>query len=390
MTRPHPLAHSLRTGLVAIALGALGCSRPAEQAAVPHPPPPRVEFERADRRPIVDQAELAGRIAATDFVEVRPRISGHIQEVRFQAGQIVAKGEVLFVIDPRWHAAELARAQAQVQSAQVRLATAEKELARAQTLVATRAISGEELEARTGRLHEAQAAAAAASAAAATAQLDLEFTQIRAPIRGRISRPLVTVGNHVSGVAGMTTIMTTLVSVDPVHFLGDLDEASYLRFQAVWAAARQRGERVPLRLAIGDEEQFNRIGEVESLDNQLDMKSGTILLRGVFANPDEQLVPGLYARARLPLGPPREAVLISERAINTDQNQRFVLVVGEGDKAEYRKIRLGGRFDGRREILEGVKATERVIVAGHAAKVRPGLPVQPEPVAEKLSTPNAR
>ena len=390
MNRPSTKRSFQTLSAASLLLLAAACSRAGANQDPVNMPPPRVEYEPAIQKTIVDQVELTGRLAATDFVEVRPRISGHIQEIRFEAGQIVEKGAVLFVIDPRWQQADLARATAQLEGAKVRLAVTEKELTRAQSLVESRAISSEELEARSGRVQEALAAVAAAQAAVATAQLDVEFTEIRAPIQGRVSRPLVTVGNHVSGVAGMTTVMTTLVSIDPVHFYCDLDETTFLRFRTIWNTAKQKNERIVLSLALGDEKDYPHQGVVESLDNQVDMKSGTMALRGLFHNPDGSLVPGLYGRALLPLGKGRDAVLVPERAINTDQNQKFVLVVGEGDKAEYRKIKLGGFFEGMREIQEGVKASERVIVAGHAAKVRPGMPVAPELAANKPSTPSAR
>jgi multidrug efflux system membrane fusion protein len=348
-----------------------GCRR--EPAAPPLPPPPLVVVEPAERAEFAPRTELTGRIVATETVELRPRISGHIREVRFRAGQMVEKDDVLFQIDPRWQEAARDQATGDLEAAEARVEVAEREHVRAERLAAGQAISQEELQARSGRLLEARALLAAARAAVATARLDLEFTQVRAPIRGRVSRALVTAGNYVSGVAGMTTLLTTIVAVDPVHFHADLDEAAFLAFQATWNG-RDEGTRVPVHLQLADEEGFPHAGFVESLDNQLDPMTGTILLRAEFPNPDGRLVPGLYARAWLSVLRPQPVVFIDERAVGTDQNQKFVLVVGADGTAAYRKVELGPLADGRRVLRSGVAAGERVIVEGQQ-KVRPGMPV---------------
>lgn len=381
---------ALFTALVPLALLA-GCEAHAQSdatAAPAGPPPaPQVTVERVESRSLVEYAELTGRIAAAEMVELRPRVSGHLQEVRFESGQIVEAGQVLFVIDPRWHQAALDSAQAALAGAKARLAVAEREESRAKALLERKAVSAEEVEARNARTLEERAAVASAQAAQTAAALDLEFTQVRAPIRGRVSRALVTVGNFVSGVPSANTVLTTIVSQDPIHFYADLDEATFLRLDRALnhangqanghANVRTDVKSVPVELRLADETGFPHQGRIESFDNQLDIASGTIVLRALFANPDGALVPGLYAHARIPIGEPAPALLVDERAINTDQNQKFVLAIGPNNVAEYRKVLLGSLENGRRVIREGLSATDRVIVAG-LQKVRSGMPVDPQ------------
>jgi len=341
----------------------------------------RVEFQ--------PRTEVTGRIVATDMVELRPRVSGHVQDVLFRAGQIVERDTVLFQIDPRWQQAAAEQARAEFEAATARVEVAEREQARAEKLAGGNAISVEELQARAARLLEARAAVSAAKAALESAKLDLEFTAVRAPIRGRIGRPLVTPGNYVSGVAGMTTLLATIVAVDPVHFYAHLDEASYLAFQSTWDN-RAEGTKVPVHLQLADETGYPRTGFVESLDNHMDPGTGTVLMRAEFDNGDGRLLPGLYARAWLSVAPPCSVVMIDERAVGTDQNQKFVLVVDEAGRAAYRKIELGEPVDGRRVVRSGVAAGERVIVEGQV-KARPGLPVEVvDPSAEKATTTSGR
>lgn len=373
-----------------------GC-RPSNPAGAPSgmagapPPPPEVVVAPVEGRSIIEHDVFTGRLEAVESVEVRPRISGHIQEVRFKSGQMVKEGDVLFEIDPRWHQAEFERSAAQLKGAETRLANAEKENVRAQDLLAQKAISSEEAESRSSRLLEARASVSAAKAAHASAKLDLEFTKVKAPISGRVSRALVTTGNYVSGVAGATTVLTTLVSVDPLYVYADMDERAFLRFQEL----QKKGElpvkdgHVPIEIGLSNGEGFPFPGWVESLDNRLDASSGSILMRGVVPNPDGQLIPGLFARVRVPASARQTAVLISDRAISTDQSLKFVLTLSATNTAEYRPVKLGPILDGKRIIREGLQPGEQVIVNG-IQRVRPGMSVKPVTEAAAVGAPDPR
>jgi RND family efflux transporter MFP subunit len=341
---------------------------------------PTVTVAPVEQQEIVEWDQFTGRTEAVESVEVRPRVSGHIQEVRFQSGQLVKKGDVLFVIDPRWHKAEFDRREAEYQQAKVRLENAEREAKRTEQLLANRAISTEEGEARVSRFNEAKAGLLVAQAARDTANLDLEYTEIRAPIDGRVSRALKTTGNYVSGLAGGATVLTTLVSVDPIYVYADVDENSLLKFSALAQGSKLTSDgegRVPVELQLGDEEGFPRRGHIESLDNRVDASTGSILLRAVFPNPEGRIVPGLFARIRVPLSERYSALLIEERAIGTDQGKRFVLTLSPTNTVEYRAVKLGPTVHGKRIVREGLNSGEQIVVNG-LQRVRPGMPVIPE------------
>lgn len=363
----------------ALALGWAGCVK-REAAAPAQMPPPAVTVAAAVQEPVVEWAEFTGRTEAVETVEVRPRVSGHIQEVRFESGQLVKKGDVLFRIDPRWHQAEFDRREAEFQQAQVRLETAEREARRTEQLLASKAISTEEAEARQSRFHEAKAAVLAAEAARNFAKLDLELTEIRSPIDGRISRAIVTPGNFVSGVAGNATLLTTIVTVDPVYVYADVDENSLLRFNELLREKKlplTPEGKVPVQLQLAGEAGFPHEGAVESLDNRLDAGTGSILLRALFPNADGGILPGLFARIRVPLSAKAPAVLIAQSAIGTDQAQKFVLTLSPSNTVSYRPVTLGPIVDGRRVVRSGLEPGEEIVVAG-LQRVRPGMPVMPE------------
>jgi RND family efflux transporter MFP subunit len=348
--------------------------------AQPPPPVPSVTVAPVQQRDIVEWEEFTGRTEPVQSVEVRPRVSGYIQEVRIQSGQLVKKGDVLFIIDPRWHQAEFDRRQAEAERVRVQVENARREADRSGHLLATKAISTEDAEARNSRFQEAKAALLAAEASRDSAKLDLEYTQVRAPIDGRVSRALLTEGNYVSGTAGAATRLTTIVSVNPVYVHADMNEDSLLRFNAL--ASQQKLEtnsdgKVPVELQLGDEREFPHHGYLESLDNQLDPNTGSILLRAIFPNDDGRIVPGLFARIRVPLSARYPAVLVAERAIGTDQALKYVLMLTPTNTVAYRQVELGPVIDGLRVVRAGLQAGDQVVVNG-IQRVRPGMPVKAE------------
>lgn len=362
---------------VAIAAGAAGCGNKSVQMK---PALPAVTVAPVEEREIVEQDEFTGRIEPVESVEIRPRVSGYIQAVNFQSGQLVKNGELLFQIDPRWHQAAFDQRQAEFEQAKVRLENARREADRTPQLLAGHAISQEESDARQARFDEAKSAVLAAQAALDSARLDLEYTQVRAPIDGRVSRALLTEGNYVSGVAGTATLLTTVVSVDPVYVHADMDENSLLRFNALARSKKIEANddgKIPVELQLADEEGFPHQGYLESFDNRLNADTGSILLRAVFANPDGRIVPGLFARIRVPLSDRHPALLVEERSVGTDQAQKFVLTLTPTNTVAYRKVELGPFIDGRRVVRSGLQGNEEIVVNG-LQRVRPGMPVTPQ------------
>ncbi|NBV24598.1 MAG: efflux RND transporter periplasmic adaptor subunit [Proteobacteria bacterium] len=375
----------------ALALAALGCKPKPVAGPPPQMPPPQVTVAAVEQQDLVEWDEFTGRTAAVEYVEVRPRVSGHLMEARIQSGQLVKKGDLLFVIDPRAFQAELNRRLAELQLAQVKVENAKREADRSAQLLANKAISTEEAESRQSRHSEAKATLLAAQAACDAVKLDLEYCQITAPISGRVSRELVNVGNYVSGLAGATTLLTTIVSVDPVHVYADVDENSLLKFNALTRAKKMttNGDgKVPVELQLADEDGFPHKGHIESFDNKLDSQSGSILMRAVFPNPDGLIVPGLFARVRVPGSAKYPALLVSERAIGTDQAQKFVLTLTSTNTVAYRPVKLGASVGGKRIVRDGLQPGEKVVLDILFAKVRPGMPVTPKEGTNTTGEPN--
>jgi membrane fusion protein, multidrug efflux system len=353
------------------------------------PPPPTVTVSSGEQSQIIDWETATARVDAVEAVEVRPRVSGHITEIHFAAGQIVHQGDVLFVIDRRWYKAELDRTTAEVARATAALENAQRISRRADELLKTHTVAQEEADGRRSELAEAVAALKSAEAARDSARLDYEQSEVRAPISGRISRAFLTEGNYVSGVSGSNTLLTTLVSVDPVYTYATLDEAAYLRLLRLKATGHlplDENGNLPIQMELTDEEGFPRKGYIESFDNRLNVDTASITVRAVFPNTDGRLTPGLFARVRIPATAQHPALLISETAIGTDQGQRYVLVVGKDDITQYRKVALGGLIEGKRIVTEGIGPDDQIIVDGQA-RVRPGMKVLPQPVSRSASIP---
>lgn len=368
--------------LVAL-LGAYAVSRvtASEKATVasPTPPPPKVTVASVEEQLVTDYEEITGRVEATETVDLRARVSGHLEEIRFQAGQLVRRGDLLIRIDPRWYQAEFDLALARADQARAQAEVAEREARRADELLAAAAISNEEAEARRSRARVALAAVASAKAALASSRLDLENTEVRAPIDGRISRALVTPGNLVSGSPGNATLLATIVSTGDAYVYADIDETTLLKFNRLLRENRLTTEngRIPVEMQLADEAGYPRRGYVESTDNRLNSATGSLALRLVFSNGDHALVPGLFARVRVPIGVPRPSLVVSERAIGTDQSQKFVLAVAADNRAVYRAVKLGGAVEDKRVVQSGLQPGDRVIVNG-LQRVRPGMTVEPQ------------
>lgn len=368
--------------IVPLAAGLLfsGCGKPSQS---PSPPPPTVSVIAPVEREIVEWDEYTGRLEAPESVEVRARVNGYLDKVHFKEGKEVKKGDLLITIDPRPYQAEFDRADADHQRAESQAELAKNDADRAGRLIATKAISEEDFDTRIRTHASAMAAARSAKAALDSARLNLEFTEIRAPINGRIGRALVTEGNLVSGgVSGAgATLLTTIVSQDPLYCYVDLDERSVLKYIRL----RREGRRVsaldaqiPVEVALADETDFPRKGHVDFVDNKLDPTTGTVRCRGVIANPERALGPGFFARLRIPGSGKYPALLLPDRAFGSDQAQKFVYVVTAEKKIEFRPVTVGPIVDGLRVVTSGLKPGEQVVVEG-LVRVRPGIVVDAKP-----------
>jgi RND family efflux transporter MFP subunit len=370
---------SLLTILLLPALAA--CGRQSQSQPQASPPPPQVTIAKPVSKMVADQDEYVGRFVAVESVEVRARVLGYLQAIHFKDGQMVKEGDLLFTIDRRPFQIALAQTQASLAQARATLAFAESDLARAQGLTIGSVITQQTFDQRTQAKRIAEASVAAQQAAEMQATLDLEFTELRAPVAGRIGDRRVSIGNLVTGgTSGNASLLATIESVDPIRFEFTLDEASYLRyahFAEDGAGMANRGLTFPVKLKLIDESTFSHEGRMDFVDNAIDRSSGTIRARAVFANPDGRFTPGMFARVRMAASPPKNALLVPDAAIGVEQVRKFVLVVDAQNVARPKYVSLGPVVDGLRVITEGLAPDDDVIING-LMRARPGAKVTPK------------
>jgi multidrug efflux system membrane fusion protein len=365
------------TGISATAFG-LSDSGAASGAPAALPATP-VSVATVVQSEVAAWDEFSGRLEAVERVDIRSRVAGALQAVHFREGALVKKGELLMTIDPAPYAAEVQRAEAQVGAAQARVAQAKGEYERSQRLWTEQAISRREFDERSNGQAEADANLRAAQAALQTAQLSLGYTQVRAPVAGRVGKLELTVGNLVAAGPG-APVLTTLVSVSPIYASFDADEQVVARaLKEVSSGGERKLERIPVQMGTAASSDTPFEGRLQLVDNQVDAQSGTVRARAVFDNKDGQLMPGQFARIRMGQATQATALLVNERAVGTDQNKKYVLVVGAGNKAEYREVTLGASVNGLRVVKGGLAPNERIVVNG-LQRVRPGALVAPQPV----------
>lgn len=364
--------------VVAIVAGTVlaGCEKPAQPPAAGAPP---VTVANPTKRTVTDWDEFTGRFDAIEQVQVRARVTGFVIGVEFKDGAMVKTGDLLYTIDPRQYEAAAEQARGQLADAKAKVELAERELTRAETLVKTSAVSESVVDQRRQTLSAAQAATMQADGALKRALLDVEYTKVVAPIDGRVSRHLVTVGNLVQGSESGATLLTSIVSLDPIHVYFDMDESIYLKNNRLWFEGRRPSSRDtpnPVQIMLSGETKPSREGTVDFLDNRLDVGTGTLRGRGLVPNKDLSILPGQFARVRVLGSAPYEALLLPDTAIATDQSRKVVFVVKADDTVEMRPVVLGPLDDGLRVIREGLKADDRVIVDG-LQRARVGAKVSP-------------
>jgi len=366
--------------LTAVVLGWLffsfGCKPPE---AGPSAERPAVGVAHPVVKEIVDWDEYTGRLAAVDSVEVRARVGGYLDAIQFKDGQIVSKGDVLFVIDPRPFKATLLAAQGDADAQASRLELAKNDFERARKLIQSKAISQEDFDTRAKEADAAAAALAAAKARIERARLDVEFTEVKAPLAGRIGRHQVSIGNLVSGGTDQSTLLTNIVTIDPIYCYFDVDERTVIQVRQLIREGKAKSAREsewPVYLGLG-KDGFPVEGTINFVDNQINPKTGTLRVRAVFPNPKEALSPGFFGRVRVPIGFPHQGLLVSDRAIDNDQGQKVVYVVNQKKEVVSRSVRLGQLHEGLREIISGLDPGEQVVVRG-IQQVRAGLIVEPK------------
>jgi membrane fusion protein, multidrug efflux system len=358
----------------------IGQAQAAPTAAAGGAPPAMpVSAAKVIEKPVTEWDDFSGRVQAIDSVQVRPQISGIIEEVHFADGQMVKKGDLLFTIDPRPFQAALANAQAVEAAAQAKVALAQNNHDRNKQLIDSHAIAQSDFDQTNDALLEAQASLEGAQAAVQTAQLNLNYTAITAPVTGRASRAEITVGNLVND-GNSAPVLTTVVSVSPVYVEFEIDEQTFLKYAANGASGNTGLDNIPVTMGLANETDYPHTGRIHSLDNQLDTTSGTLRVRAIFDNPTSELTPGLYARVRTGGSGAHNAILVDDRAIGTDQDKKFVMVIDDQNKADYRAVVLGPIVNGLRVVRSGLQKDELIVVDG-IQRVRPNSVVAPTEVA---------
>lgn len=345
------------------------CTRVDAQPSGATPPPPRISVAEVVSRDVTEWDEFTGRLEAVNSVAIRPRVSGFVAAVRFDEGAMVKKGDLLFEIDARPFQAEVDRLTAELARVRATVQRAQSELQHAEKLAAEDAMSSEERDRRLAFAKESAAQVSAVEAALRAAELNLEFTRVTSPIDGRVGRAIVTVGNLVSSGPGEATLLTTVVSLDPIYASFDADEQTLQHFTA-------RGNGLPVRMALADEETFPHEGRLDFLDNQINPATGTIRGRAIFRNRDLTLTPGSFVRLRLPGSAAYRALLVQDRAVGTDLDKRYVYIAGADHSIEYRAVQLGPIVDGLRVVRSGLEPGELVVING-LQRVRPGVRIDP-------------
>jgi RND family efflux transporter MFP subunit len=347
------------------------------------PPPPQVSVAQVLERRVKDWDEFTGRFQAVESVEIRPRVSGYIDQVAFKEGGPIKRGDLLFVIDPRPYKADFDHATADVKRYKTAFDLAQIELNRVQRLRDSGAVSQEELDERKSTLAQAESNVSGANATLESATLNLSFTRVTSPIAGRVGRAEVTRGNLVTGGSNGGTLLTTVESIDPIYVYFEGSEQAYLHYNEMARAGERPSSRDapnPVRIGLADEEGFPHTGTMDFVDNQVNPQTGTIRGRAVLDNKDGLFTPGLFARVQLLGSSEYTAILIDDAAVNTDQNQKYVLLLGPNNQVEYRRVKLGRMIDSLRIVREGLKAGDVIVVSG-AQRVHPGITVTPQKVS---------
>ncbi|NYS29221.1 efflux RND transporter periplasmic adaptor subunit [Pantoea sp. WMus005] len=368
-------------GMVLLITQLVGCDKGVAQNAPP--PPPEVSAAPVLIKPVSQWDNFNGRVEAVQSVQLRPRVSGYIDSVNYREGDEVKKGQVLFTIDDRSYRAALEQAKAELARARSQASLARSESGRSEKLIGTQAISREAWEQRRSAASQAQADVLAAEAAVDMAQLNLDFTRVTAPIDGRASRAQITTGNLVTA-GDSASVLTTLVSQQQMYVYFDVDENTFLNYQAMARQGQQR-HALPVEIALVGEQGFPHQGKIDFMDNQLTASTGTIRMRALLDNQQRQFTPGLFARVRLPGSAQFEAVLIDDKAVLTDQDRKYVYVVDGEGKAQRRDIQPGAMIDGLRIVKSGLKSGDRVIIAGLQKVFMPGMPVTAQQVAMRAA-----